>query len=209
MQTTVLYFRPASGYYAFRERGLVTGHSHARAFDSAAGACRIELFDLELLLPGACNRNTRDELLEALTATQLGLTSNRRFAPAKPPRHLAVIADIYINGDPLIGQTIRRLRDTPVDRSTSVAVLAKAAKLSGSQFSRRFTRALGLPLRAFLVYRRLRAAVEIQVATGTSLTEAAYTAGFTDLAHFSRQFAACFGVRPLLTYRAGSVQVCE
>ena len=77
MQTTVLRFRPAIGYYAFRERGLVTGHSHARAFDSAAGACRIELFDLELLLLGACDPFSPDQLLEAIAATSLGLSPNR------------------------------------------------------------------------------------------------------------------------------------
>ena len=177
MPTTVLAFRPANGHYAFRERGLVTAtHAHPsleviraedagfrlrrgagnteayreaivapgqpHAFDSEGGGCRIDLFDVELLLPGACDDDVRERLLDAVAAVRAGL------AP-KLAGQLERAVGTYATGDALIGQTIRRLRDSPADVAVSVAVLAKpkirdskAARLSESQFTRRFTAAL-------------------------------------------------------------------
>ena len=200
VHTAVLAFRPATGHYAFRERGLATAtHAHPsleviraedgafalrqgtgaqgrstaavvapnvpHAFGGTGGACRIDLFDLELLLPGACEAEARAGLLDAVADVREGL------APKQVARLTEVVA-AYVGGDALVGQAARRLRDAPADVTVSVAVLANAAYLSESQFIRRFTAAMGLPPRAFLVYRRLRAAVALQATTGSSLTEA-------------------------------------
>jgi AraC-like DNA-binding protein len=39
---------------------------------------------------------------------------------------------------------------------------------------------------------------------GKTLTEAAYGAGFSDSAHFSRVFKAMFGIAPSLLFSAGN-----
>lgn len=52
---------------------------------------------------------------------------------------------------------------------------------------------VGLPFRAFLLWRRLNRALELYGAQ-ESLTQAAYLAGFSDSAHLSRTFRKMFGV---------------
>ena len=51
---------------------------------------------------------------------------------------------------------------------------------------------VGLQFRTYLLWRRLTLAVN-EIVSGTSLTEAAHEAGFSDSAHFSRTFLRMFG----------------
>ncbi|MCR9161291.1 MAG: helix-turn-helix domain-containing protein [Nannocystaceae bacterium] len=68
-------------------------------------------------------------------------------------------------------------------------------QLSRSRFLHLFSEEVGSPWRTYLVWRRAQVAMSA-ASTGTSLTEAAHFAGYADLAHFSRQFVALFGVPP-------------
>jgi AraC-like DNA-binding protein len=54
---------------------------------------------------------------------------------------------------------------------------------------------MGVRFRRFRVWNRLRAAIEV-VLSGRTLTEAALTTGFTDSAHFARQYHEILGVTP-------------
>lgn len=73
------------------------------------------------------------------------------------------------------------------------AEAARRSRLSPAQFSRRFRRQVGLPLRPYLRWRRLLLAIRA-VASGTNLTRAAADAGFSDSAHLSRTVRRHFGI---------------
>jgi AraC-like DNA-binding protein len=79
--------------------------------------------------------------------------------------------------------------------AASVTVAADAAGLSASRFQHLFTREVGVPFRRYRVWHRLRAAIRA-AASGSSLTSAAYAAGFADQAHFTREFRRTFGAPP-------------
>jgi AraC-like DNA-binding protein len=53
--------------------------------------------------------------------------------------------------------------------------------------------ATGLPFRTYVVWLRLMRAVELYSA-GSSLTDAAHGAGFSDSSHLSRTFRRMFGI---------------
>ncbi|MBZ2190010.1 AraC family transcriptional regulator [Alcanivorax sp. JB21] len=72
---------------------------------------------------------------------------------------------------------------------------AAAGGVSESWLSHQFSRTFGLPLRRYVLWRRLRRATELALA-GLSLTEAAHAAGFSDSAHLTRTFRENFGVTP-------------
>jgi len=92
-----------------------------------------------------------------------------------------------------------------------IAGLAAALRLSESHVAHWFSARTGLPLRRYVLWRRLRRALQ-QAMQGASLTEAAHAAGFADSAHLSRSFREHFGVTPsfLFEHRAHiQLQLCE
>jgi AraC-like DNA-binding protein len=79
--------------------------------------------------------------------------------------------------------------DTPV----SLADAAAHVGLSTGRARHLFVEETGLPFKTYLLWRRLMRAAEI-FSAGSSLTDAAHDAGFSDSAHLSRTFRRMFGI---------------
>lgn len=94
---------------------------------------------------------------------------------------------------------IRSHLPTPI----RLADVANAVHLSESHLAHLFAERIGVPLRRYVLWQRLRTAVETAMC-GASLTDAAHAAGFADSAHLSRTFRDTFGVTPsfLFEHRA-------
>lgn len=73
--------------------------------------------------------------------------------------------------------------------------VAAAVHLSPDRFRHLFMQETGVGFRPYLLWLRLEVALAAYVA-GESLTEAAYSGGFADSAHFSRTFRSMFGITP-------------
>jgi AraC family transcriptional regulator len=74
-------------------------------------------------------------------------------------------------------------------------VLADEVALSPSRLGTLFRRDTGIPVRRYQLWLRLIDAIEAH-SDGTTLTEAAHYAGFSDSAHLSRTFRRMFGMPP-------------
>ena len=83
-------------------------------------------------------------------------------------------------------------RQMPVKKISTKAVAA-AVGLSESRFIHLFKYQVGIPLRRYLLWLRLRDAVE-QILNGMAFTHAAHHAGFSDSAHLSRTFKQMSGM---------------
>jgi len=107
--------------------------------------------------------------------------------------------------DPRISDLLRVLHERP-DLPFLGNSLANRVGLSESRMQHLFKQQVGIPIRRYVLWVRLRNVIELAV-LDTSLTEAAHASGFADLAHFSRTFRAMFGIKPsaLLSGRHGLV----
>lgn len=76
-----------------------------------------------------------------------------------------------------------------------VADLARLVKLSEGRLTHLFSEEMGLPLRQYVLWLRVRD-VLFSLAAGATLTKAAHDAGFSDSPHLSRTFRAMFGDPP-------------
>lgn len=94
--------------------------------------------------------------------------------------------------DPRILQALDYLRDN-LGGAVSLARVAAAVNLSPSRFRHLFVAEMGLAFRPYVLWLRLKQAVEA-FAAGESLTTAAYRAGFADSAHLSRTFRRMYGM---------------
>ncbi|HKS56534.1 MAG TPA: AraC family transcriptional regulator [Steroidobacteraceae bacterium] len=104
--------------------------------------------------------------------------------------------------DPRITRCLSTIR-THLDRPLRLRELAKTLGVSQSWLAHRFSEAIGVPIRRYILWQRLWRAMEAALRGGT-LTQAAHRAGFSDSAHLSRTFRQTFGVTPsfLFEHRA-------
>jgi transcriptional regulator GlxA family with amidase domain len=89
-----------------------------------------------------------------------------------------------------------------IDASVSLADVAKAANLSPERFRHLFVEETGMPLRTYVLWRRLLH-VWTLVMAGESLSFAAHAAGFADSAHLSRTARTMFGLPPSVLQMRG------
>lgn len=118
-------------------------------------------------------------------------------------------ADSSPNEDALVLEVCALVRQR-LDGPVTLAALAEAVHRSPSRLAHRFREATGVPLRRYVLWCRLRAAAEAAM-RGSSLTEAAHVAGFTDSAHLSRTFRSTFGIAPSFMFERNrlSVTFCD
>ena len=95
---------------------------------------------------------------------------------------------------PAIRKAVRLIEAQPRSK-ISAKELAPNVGLSTGRLTHLFRETMGVPLRRFLMWQRLRRAVVI-LAGGGSATLAAHDAGFTDTAHLNRVLQMMLGVRP-------------
>ncbi|EDY87626.1 transcriptional regulator, AraC family [gamma proteobacterium HTCC5015] len=96
--------------------------------------------------------------------------------------------------DPRIRKVLDMIRAEP-SASYSMEELAEVVNLSPTRFIHLFKEQTGVPIRRFRQWVRMKTVITY-VADGSSLTDAALDAGFTDSAHFSRAFRNMFGITP-------------
>ncbi|MFN3387507.1 MAG: helix-turn-helix transcriptional regulator [Allosphingosinicella sp.] len=127
-------------------------------------------------------RATFDAPLDAARLLAAGRAAVEAIAPAGEPQ--------------LPDPRIRRILDfaaTNLDRPLSLADAAEGVYLSPSRLRHLFVEQTGLAFRTYLLWLRLVRAVQLY-SEGSSLTDAAHAAGFSDSAHFSRIFRRTFGL---------------
>lgn len=100
-------------------------------------------------------------------------------APAADPRILTATSEI-----------MRRL-----DEPLTLAEVARVAGLSEGRFRHLFVAETGVSFRAYVLWARLRRALELGFG-GTSWTEAAHAANFADSAHLTRTCRRMMGIAP-------------
>ena len=105
--------------------------------------------------------------------------------------------------DPRVVSSIEHLRSENKN-SASVKEIAANVALSESRFSHLFSVQLGVPVRRYLLWLRLREAMHL-LAAGSSLTETAHEAGFADSAHLTRTFRGMLGIAPSSLLRHSSL----
>jgi len=104
-------------------------------------------------------------------------------------------------GQPLSIAILRAIGaiEQSLDSVPRLSAVAATAALSSSRFSHRFANEVGIPFRRFVLWARIRRAVD-EIARGSNLTVAAMAAGFSDAAHLTRNFHDTFGLSPSMLF---------
>jgi AraC family transcriptional regulator len=103
--------------------------------------------------------------------------------------------------DPRVLAAVGYIRQR-VDQAVSLNEVSAVARLSPSRFRHLFVQETGMPLRTYVLWRRLLHVWTLLV-QGETLSTAAHAAGFADSAHLSRTARTMFGVAPSALHMNG------
>jgi len=168
--------RPAAG-------GLLVGGSVAPLVDGGTGLEDLPTVDGAALV---------DRVRRAMEADPHAEASHRA-AIAAYEEELARLLPVDGEGE-VVNRVVDRVATLPVD--ARVADLAAASGLSERTLQRLVTRRVGITPKWLLQRRRLHDAVERLKAGETSLAAMAADLGYTDQAHFTRDFRTVTGLTP-------------
>lgn len=143
----------------------------------------IESSQLRVLIPRlrVCSEERYDSRQAArLLDEAIGILAPRG-EPSRPP-------------DPRVARAHELLRSAPM-RRLALPDLAAAISLSPSRLAHLLRAHLGLPVRRYLLWLRLRDALR-EMARGATITQAAHAAGFADAPHLDRTFRRMLGFTP-------------
>lgn len=101
--------------------------------------------------------------------------------------------------DERVRQVIERIRQDPTDNLSNDA-LGDMVGLSGDRLQRLFKDATGIPIRRYRLWHRLFV-TSTMMAMGSSLTDAALAAGFSDSSHLTNVFRNMLGMSPSTVLR--------
>ncbi len=163
--------------------------------------------------PGWSPRARSGVLFEHAATTET-ITTLRSLGTAKTQaagrRVLEVLGGLVepanSRADRRVTSALRRLEPVVEGLDAAECRLDRVAgelKLSASRAQHLIREATGVPFRRYRTWVRMRVAARA-LAQGGTLTEAAYTAGFSSAAHFSTAFRAMFGLPPSALVNAGT-----
>lgn len=142
----------------------------------------------------ALDRETFAQYDEALEAVYMG-----KLAPGDAGQLLENIISVTSRSlprakraDPRIERVVEMLEDNP---NYPLTELAATIGLSYDRMSHLFAEVVGLPVRSFLLWLKIRAASAL-LGSGMTLTEIALAAGFTDSAHLCNTWQQAWGTSP-------------
>ncbi|MBL8522247.1 MAG: helix-turn-helix domain-containing protein [Betaproteobacteria bacterium] len=101
--------------------------------------------------------------------------------------------------DSRISAALTFLRESP-HQYDSIESLADKVHLSPSRLAHLFKGEVGVPIRRYVLWMKMRRALDLAIA-GDSLTTAALSAGFADSAHLSRTVRSMMGIAPEFLFR--------
>ena len=109
--------------------------------------------------------------------------------------------------DPRVLAAVEYIRQR-VDQAVLLSEVAQSANLSPGRFRHLFVEETGMPLRRYLLWRRLLH-VWTLLMQGETLSTAAHGAGFADSAHLSRTARSMFGLAPSALQINGPLSACS
>jgi len=173
-----LYWEPASDSFRRATKGLDT--AVARGFK-----CQYANLGAHAKLNRLKDEDTTLVEADQLLAPLFGLNS--------------LTSNATVFQDARIVEALKFLRESP-HAYDSLNALANRVHLSPSRFQHLFKEKVGVPVRRYVLWLKMRKALDLAMA-GDSLTTAALTAGFADSAHLSRTVRAIMGVAPQFLFR--------
>ena len=121
-------------------------------------------------------------------------------------KKLAVTKDLKTPTDKRISECITFIEENELEYKNLVSELTSKVLLSNSRLSHLFKAHIGISIKKYLVWNRLRQAIHLYLTKENNLTDVSLQSGFFDQAHLTNSFKNVLGVRPSTAYNSRILQ---
>lgn len=111
--------------------------------------------------------------------------------------------------DPRVQMIIDHLNSHDLEYSSLTESTKKLTNLSYSRVSHLFKEHVGISLKKYFVWNKLKRTIEEHLSAEKDLFSSLIKAGFYDQPHFTRSFKEMMGIKPTAAYNSNTVQVSE
>ena len=157
-------------------------------------------FELKSILNEIFNTNLKDDFGRLVLQNRVWMLTEKFFLNlmARQPVRGGKKSITYPKTDDVLRiQTVERiLTQADLDKFPSIETLSKMAMMSSTKLKAKFKEVYGMKLYEYYNRNRLLKAKEMIAGGKTTIKEAAYSIGFSNLSNFSRAFKKEFGCLP-------------
>ena len=111
------------------------------------------------------------------------------------------------NYDYRISETIEYLNQNDLEYDVMIKTLRTITNLSESRLSHLFKSNIGISLKKYLIWSKLKSTIKNHLDSKDDLFSALIKSGFYDQPHFSKSFKSMLGVKPSKAYNSRIIQV--
>lgn len=120
--------------------------------------------------------------------------------------NLAIENNLRTPTDKRISDSIRLIEGNEFEYKNLISELTSKVFLSESRLSHLFKEHIGISIKKYLVWNKLRSAINLYLIKKTNLTDISLQSGFFDQAHLSNSFKNFLGVCPSKAYNSRILQ---
>jgi len=114
--------------------------------------------------------------------------------------------DLKTPTDERISESIKFIEENELEYKNLISELTSKVLLSNSRLSHLFKEHIGISIKKYLVWNRLRQAINQYLNDSANLTEVSLQSGFFDQAHMANSFKNVLGVSPSKAYNSRILQ---
>lgn len=142
--------------------------------------------------------------------------SNGYFLTSNPDKQIVQIENLtkrirsgqaLNNYDYRISETIEYLNQNDLEYDVMIKTLRTITNLSESRLSHLFKSNIGISLKKYLIWSKLKSTIKNHLDNKDDLFTALIKSGFYDQPHFSKSFKSMLGVKPSKAYNSRILQV--
>lgn len=121
-------------------------------------------------------------------------------------KNLARTSDLKTPTDKRIIESIKFIEENELEYKNLISELTTKVFLSNSRLSHLFKEHIGISIKKYLVWNKLRQAINLYLSDNSNLTDVSLQSGFFDQAHLSNSFKNVLGVSPSKAYNSRILQ---
>ena len=115
--------------------------------------------------------------------------------------------NLKLTNDKRIYNCIEVIETENLQYKELLSTLTSKVFLSESRLSHLFKKNVGISIKKYLLWNRLKYALKFLLTEETNLKEASFEAGFSDQAHLTKTFKSFLGINPVKVFNSRTIQL--